>query len=56
MAKLSVIVTAGGSSSRYGKTNKQKKKIDKKEVIIHSIEAFVPFCPLEIIVAASESL
>ena len=56
MAKLSVIVTAGGSSSRYGKTNKLLEKIDNKEVIIHSIEAFVPFCPLETIVAASESV
>ena len=56
MAKLSVIVTAGGSSSIYGKTNKLLEKIGGKEVIIHSIEAFVPFCPQEIIVASSESL
>ena len=56
MTKLSVIITAGGSSRRYGQTNKLLEKIDGKEVIIHSIEAFVPFCPFEIIVSAAESL
>ena len=54
--KLSVIITAGGSSSRYGKTNKLLEKIHDKEVIIHSIEAFLPINPCEIIVSASESL
>jgi 2-C-methyl-D-erythritol 4-phosphate cytidylyltransferase len=59
MTKLSVIVTAGGSSSRYGKTNKLLEKIDEKEVIIRSIQAFLPYTsimPAEIIVSASESL
>lgn len=54
--KLSVIITAGGSSSRYGQTNKLLEKIDGKEVIIHSIEAFLPFNPAEIVVSTSESL
>lgn len=54
--KFSVIVTAGGSSSRYGKTNKLLEKLKGKEVILHSIEAFLPFSPQEIIVSASESL
>ena len=53
---FSVIVTAGGSSSRYGKTNKLLEKLNGKEVILHSIEAFFPFNPQEIIVSASESL
>lgn len=52
--KLSVIVTAGGSSTRYGKTNKLLEKIEGKEVILHSIESFLPFNPFEIIVSASE--
>ena len=56
MTKLSVIITAGGSSRRYGQTNKLLEKIDGKEVIIHSIEAFIPFSPFEIIVSATESL
>lgn len=51
--KLSVIVTAGGSSRRYGSVNKLLEKIEGKEVILHSIEAFLPFEPLEIIVSAS---
>ena len=54
--KLSVIVTAGGSSSRYGSTNKLLEKINDKEVIRHSIDAFLEFEPCEIIVSASESL
>lgn len=54
--KLSVIVTAGGTSSRYGKTNKLLEKINDKEVILHSIEAFLPFNPVEIIISASKSL
>ena len=54
--KLSVIVTAGGSSSRYGSTNKLLEKINDKEVIRHSIDAFLDFEPCEIIVSASESL
>lgn len=54
--KLAVIVTAGGTSSRYGNTNKLLEKINGKEVILHSIEAFLPFAPEEIIVSASESL
>ena len=53
---FSVIVTAGGSSCRYGKTNKLLEKLNGKEVILHSIEAFFPFNPQEIIVSASESL
>lgn len=54
--KLAVIITAGGSSSRYGQTNKLLEKISGKEVIIHSIEAFLPLNPYEITVSASESL
>lgn len=54
--KLSVIVTAGGTSTRYGAKNKLLEQIDKKEVILHSIEAFLPFNPQEIIISASESL
>lgn len=54
--KFSVIVTAGGTSSRYGKTNKLLEKINGKEVILRSIEAFLAFEPQEIVVSASESL
>lgn len=54
--KLSVIITAGGASTRYGQTNKLLELIDGKEVIIRSIEAFLPFSPVEIIISASENL
>ena len=51
--KFAVVVTAGGSSARYGK-NKLLEKIDNKEVILHSIEAFLPFNPSQIVVSASK--
>lgn len=51
--KFAVVVTAGGSSARYGK-NKLLEKIDNKEVILHSIEAFLPFNPTQIVVSASK--
>lgn len=53
---LSVIITAGGSSSRYGNKNKLLELINEKEVILHSIESFLPLNPIEIIVSASENL
>lgn len=54
--KLSVIITAGGSSTRYGSKNKLLEQINGKEVILHSIDAFLPLNPHEIIISASESL
>lgn len=54
--KLGVIITAGGTSSRYGSKNKLLEKINEKEVILHSLEAFLPFQPCEIVISASESL
>ena len=54
--KLSVIITAGGTSSRYGVKNKLLEKINNKEVLLHSIDAFLPFNPEEIIISVSESL
>ncbi len=53
--KLSVIVTAGGSSVRYGK-DKLLEKINGKTVIEHSVYAFLPLNPYEIIISASEKL
>lgn len=53
---LSVIITAGGSSTRYGNRNKLLEKINGKEVILHAIEAFFSINPREIIIPASESL
>lgn len=50
---LSVIITAGGNSSRYGQ-NKLLETINNKEVIIHSIEAFLNLNAKEIIVSVSK--
>ena len=37
---VNVIVTAGGTSSRFGKSNKLLEKINEKEVIKYTVEAF----------------
>jgi 2-C-methyl-D-erythritol 4-phosphate cytidylyltransferase len=39
--QYSVIITAGGTSSRYGKSNKLLEKINGKEVIKYSSEVFI---------------
>ena len=37
---VNVIITAGGTSSRFGKSNKLLEKINGKEVIKYAVEAF----------------
>lgn len=53
--KISVIITAGGSSVRYGK-DKLLETINGKTVIECSVNAFLPLDPREIIISASEKL
>jgi len=43
MTKFSLIITAGGSSSRYGKENKLLETIKGKTVIEHTVTKFVDF-------------
>lgn len=51
------IITAGGSSSRYGDTNKLLEKIHSKEVIKHTVEAFLAVDEIsEIIICAHLSI
>lgn len=51
------IITAGGSSSRYGDTNKLLEKIHSKEVIKHTIEAFLAVNEIsEIVICAHSSI
>ena len=38
---ISLIITAGGTSSRYGKTNKLLEKIENKTVIEYCVEKFL---------------
>ena len=40
-AKITAIITAGGTSSRFGNSNKLMEKIHGKEVIKHTIDAFL---------------
>ena len=53
--KFGAIITAGGSSSRYGK-NKLLEKIDGKEVIKYTVEAFLNTNIDEIVICGGEYL
>ena len=51
---FSLIITAGGTSSRYGNTNKLLERIDNQTVIEHSVKPFLTFKEItEIIVPAN---
>src|SRR5574344_109150 len=54
--KYSAIITAGGTSSRYGKTNKLLEKIYNKEVIKYAVDEFVKSNMDEIVICANSSI
>lgn len=57
MNKFSLIITAGGTSSRYGNTNKLLEKINDKTVIEETITKFIDFDEIdEIIISANVSI
>lgn len=57
MTKFSLIITAGGTSSRYGNKNKLLELIDDKTVIEHTISAFLSFENIdEIIIPTNASI
>lgn len=57
MPNFSVIITAGGTSSRYGNKNKLLELIDDKTVIEHTVNAFLSFdCITEIIIPTNKSI
>lgn len=57
MPKFSVIITAGGTSSRYGNKNKLLELIDDKTVIEHTVNAFLGFDSItEIIIPTNKSI
>lgn len=57
MNSFSVIITAGGSSTRYGGTNKLLEKINNKTVIEETVSKFLDFEEItEIIIAANNSI
>lgn len=54
---FSLIITAGGTSSRYGNLNKLLEKIDSKTVIEHAVKPFMKFNEItEIIIPANISI
>lgn len=54
---FSLIITAGGTSSRYGNTNKLLEKIDSETVIEHSLKPFLGFGEIkEFIIPANISI
>lgn len=57
MKKFSVIIPAGGTSSRYGNTNKLLEKINEKTVIEETVSKFIDFEEIdEIIIPANSSI
>ena len=57
MNKFSVIIPAGGTSSRYGNTNKLLEKIKDRTVIEETVSKFVDFDEItEIIIPANASI
>lgn len=55
--KYCAIITAGGSSKRYGNTNKLLEKVHSKEVIKHTVDAFLAVNEIsEIIISANISI
>lgn len=57
MTKYSLIITAGGNSTRYGKNNKLLEKINDKTVIEYTVSRFLAFDEIkQIIIAANKSI
>lgn len=57
MNKFSLIITAGGTSSRYGNTNKLLENINDKTVIEETVAKFIDFDKIdEIIISANISI
>lgn len=55
--KFSAIITAGGTSSRYGNKNKLLEKINGKEVIKYSAEIFLNHNKIdEVVICANKSI
>ena len=53
--KFSAIITAGGTSSRFGNTNKLLEQINGKEIIRYTIDAFIEAGISDIVVCANSS-
>ena len=57
MKNFSLIITAGGTSSRYGNKNKLLEKINDKTVIEETVSKFIDFDEIdEVIISANSSI
>lgn len=57
MTEFSLIITAGGTSSRYGNKNKLLELIDDKTVIEHTVSNFLEFEEItEIVIPTNDSI
>ena len=57
MKNFSLIITAGGTSSRYGNKNKLLEKINGKTVIEETVSKFIDFDEIdEVIISANSSI
>ena len=57
MSKISLIITAGGTSSRYGNKNKLLEVLNNKTVIEYCVEKFLPIDEIsEIVISANASI
>lgn len=54
--KFYAIITAGGTSSRFGKENKLLQKVNDKTVLEHSVNAFLNNDITKIIITANEKI
>lgn len=54
MTDIKVIITAGGSSSRFGKTNKLLSPVKGKPVILYSVDLFTKM-GFEIVISSNKS-
>lgn len=54
--KFGAIITAGGTSSRFGNTNKLLEKINNKEIIKYTVEAFMQSEIDNIVICANASI
>ncbi len=54
--KISAVITAGGTSSRFGKTNKLLEQINGKEIIKYTVDAFKNSNVDEIIISTNSSI
>lgn len=54
---VKAIITAGGTSQRYGNTNKLLEKINSKEVIVHTVNKFLSLEYIDkIVICANPSI